>query len=79
MANSDHVALLKKSVEAWNDWRSEKPRVRPDLIGADLRGANLTDVDLRGGRVRFKELLPQQHQDLCRSERSDRIRQSAGV
>ena len=36
MANDEHVALLKKDVEAWNEWRDANPDVRPDFSGADL-------------------------------------------
>jgi Pentapeptide repeats (8 copies) len=49
MANDEHVALLKKGVEAWNAWRDENPDIiRPDLTGANLRGANLSGADLSG-------------------------------
>jgi uncharacterized protein YjbI with pentapeptide repeats len=49
MANDEHVALLKKGVAAWNQWREENADIRrPDLVGADLNGANLTGADLRG-------------------------------
>jgi len=40
MANDEHVALLKKDVKAWNEWRSQ---YRGDFIPdhADLFCANL--------------------------------------
>jgi hypothetical protein len=41
MANDEHVALLKRGVDAWNEWRREYPDIRPDLSEADLSGANL--------------------------------------
>jgi len=41
MANDDHVALLKKDVDAWNRWRGENPNVVPSLRGALLGGADL--------------------------------------
>jgi uncharacterized protein YjbI with pentapeptide repeats len=46
MANDEHVAILKKSVEAWNKWRRKDEISMPilqraDFAGADLRGANL--------------------------------------
>lgn len=47
MANPEHVTLLKKGVEYWNEWREENPRVVPDLSGADLEGARLQGADLR--------------------------------
>jgi Pentapeptide repeats (8 copies) len=46
MANDEHVAMLKKGVDAWNAWRSENPDIRPDLSNADLREANLRGADL---------------------------------
>jgi hypothetical protein len=44
MANDDHIAMLKKGVDAWNAWREENRNVRADLSGADLSGANRLDV-----------------------------------
>ena len=48
MANDEHVAILKKGVEAWNAWRDENPDIRPDLRGANLREANLSRANLAG-------------------------------
>ena len=53
MANLEHIALLKKSTPKWNEWRRENPRITPDLIwanlqGANLRGANLIEANLQG-------------------------------
>jgi hypothetical protein len=36
MANDEHVAMLKKGVAAWNEWRDKNPAIRPDLSHADL-------------------------------------------
>jgi uncharacterized protein YjbI with pentapeptide repeats len=44
MANDEHVALLKQGVAAWNAWREENPNIQPDLSGAKLSGANLSNV-----------------------------------
>src|SRR5438477_137291 len=41
MANPEHLAMLKRGVEAWNAWRTENPTVRPDLNQADLVGETL--------------------------------------
>jgi hypothetical protein len=43
MANDEHVALLKQGVAAWNAWRREHPDIRPNLSGAYLADAHLTD------------------------------------
>jgi hypothetical protein len=45
MANDEHVAMLKKGVDAWNAWRNQNPDIRPDLAGASLSEANLSGVD----------------------------------
>src|ERR1039458_3490232 len=52
MANRAHIAMLKRGVEAWNDWRQKNPHITPDLSqvtvparalgGANLAHANLT-------------------------------------
>ena len=47
MANKKHVARLKQGVEAWNQWRRENPRIRPNLSRADLIRASLRGADLR--------------------------------
>ena len=41
MGNKAHLNVLKKGVWEWNQWRGRNPNVRPDFIGADLRGMNL--------------------------------------
>jgi hypothetical protein len=52
MANDEHVAMLKKGVDAWNAWRKENPNIRPDLGGAGLDFAdNLSGADLSGARL----------------------------
>jgi hypothetical protein len=42
MANDEHVALLKKGVDAWNAWREANNHIHPDLSGADFSGAKLS-------------------------------------
>jgi uncharacterized protein YjbI with pentapeptide repeats len=46
MANDEHVALLKKGVDAWNAWRVENPDIPPDLSKANLHEANLHEANL---------------------------------
>jgi uncharacterized protein YjbI with pentapeptide repeats len=46
MANQEHLDILKKGVDAWNKWRKEHPKIRPALIGADLKEANLSVANL---------------------------------
>jgi pentapeptide repeat protein len=61
MANDEHVALLKKGVEAWNAWRDENAKLRPDLSKADLKeaylpGANLSRAGLSHGNLSGADL-----------------------
>jgi uncharacterized protein YjbI with pentapeptide repeats len=56
MTNPVHEALLRQSIEDWNDWRAENRSVCPDLSGlamsaANLRGADLSHARLRGARL----------------------------
>lgn len=58
MANEEHLAILKKGVSAWNEWRAENPSLKPDLSeaflartafnGVDFDRANLHGADLGG-------------------------------
>lgn len=71
MANPEHIRLLKRGAHAWNQWRQEDKRVRPDLSHADLsrhilksfnfrrtnlRGANLKGSDLTGASMHGADL-----------------------
>lgn len=63
MANQEHLKILKKGVQAWNQWRRENPEIWVDLYkvdldkdtfnqahsvgGIDLRGINFINTDLR--------------------------------
>src|SRR5215472_2050008 len=49
MANDDHVAILKKGVLAWNEWRFKNQVLHPDLSGATLDGLDLTGETLGAG------------------------------
>src|SRR5262249_60319308 len=51
MANDEHVAMLKKGVDAWNTWLGESPSVVPDLSGANLSEANLSGANLDGANL----------------------------
>jgi uncharacterized protein YjbI with pentapeptide repeats len=63
MANSEHLAILRKGVEAWNKWRKENPRILPDLSGMSLREShpnmqkiNLSKADFRKVNLRDADL-----------------------
>jgi len=51
MANDEHVAMLKKGVDAWNAWRRENADIIPDLRGAHLDEAHLTEAHLNGANL----------------------------
>jgi Pentapeptide repeats (8 copies) len=57
MANEEHLAILKKGVPAWNEWREQHPDIRPDLRGAYLSGANLSKANLRQADLRDAHLI----------------------
>ena len=46
MANKDHLAILRKDVDAWNEWREKNRDIQPDLIEANLNMANLSRANL---------------------------------
>jgi uncharacterized protein YjbI with pentapeptide repeats len=54
MEDEAHLSVLKQGVEAWNQWRGERTErwqadlSETNLIGADLRRANLRRADLTG-------------------------------
>jgi uncharacterized protein YjbI with pentapeptide repeats len=71
MANDEHIAMLKKGVDAWNEWRWQDRDLRPDLsqaslmgvhlfgwnlAGASLHGANLTGASLHGANLTGADL-----------------------
>jgi hypothetical protein len=46
MANEEQLAILRRGVKVWNEWRKTKPDEKIDLVGVNLREANLNKVDL---------------------------------
>jgi len=46
MANQEQLDILMQGVEDWNRWRKEYPDILPDL-----RGANLSEANLRGANL----------------------------
>ena len=57
MADQKQVEKLLKGEKAWNSWRIKNPVITsPDLIGADLSGANLTMVNLIGANLTKADL-----------------------
>jgi uncharacterized protein YjbI with pentapeptide repeats len=56
MANDDHIAQLKKGVEAWNAWRQKNPDILPDLSESDLTQADLRTANLSGASLSRAQL-----------------------
>ena len=57
MANDEHVALLRKGVAAWNEWRQQNPGVEANLFKANLSGTDLSGTDLSGTDLRWANLI----------------------
>jgi len=55
MANADHLERLQQGVDVWNAWRL--PSVGPDLVEANLRGADLKGADLVMARLHWADLV----------------------
>jgi len=47
VANANHLAILKKGVAYWNEWRNAHNEIIPDLNGINLNGENLSGINLR--------------------------------
>ena len=54
MPNEKQLALLEHGAAEWNQWRADNPEAIPDLAGADLARANLTEANV--GWVRGRDL-----------------------
>ena len=57
MPKPEHIAILQKGVDVWNQWRKENAGIRPDLTWADLNGANLNGADLNGAHLNGADLI----------------------
>lgn len=55
MANNEHLAILKRGILAWNEWRT-KTREIPNLNSANFSLADLSNADLRGADLGGAEL-----------------------
>ena len=51
MANQEHLDILKRGVEIWNQWREEHSDIQPNLSGANLFQADLLLADLSGANL----------------------------
>lgn len=56
MANPEHVKILEKGVNDWNQWREMNPDIKPDLSNHDLRGKKLPSINFSKTNLREAEL-----------------------
>ena len=56
MVNHSQFRLLKKSVNEWNKWREENPKIEIDLSRVNLYDANLGNVNLSNANLCDGEL-----------------------
>lgn len=57
MASKEHLNVLKRGVEIWNQWRQRIPGLRPILENADLSGTDLSEANLLGADLGGANLL----------------------
>ena|SRR5450755_3160901 len=57
MADKEHFELVMDDVNAWNKWREENPKEKPDLSFAVMRGADLMLANLSGAIFREADLV----------------------
>jgi hypothetical protein len=57
MANPEHLEKLKEGVEAWNTWRRANAGIMPELRGANLSGAVLSEANLSGANLNSAKLV----------------------
>lgn len=57
MADEEHLALLRESVEQWNAWRLSTRYIEVDLNGVDLSDANLTGVKFSKTHLNHAQLV----------------------
>ena len=51
MADEEQLKRLKRGVEAWNEWRRNNPKVKINLVKADLSKANLNGAKMPDGTL----------------------------
>jgi hypothetical protein len=56
MANAEQIAILKKGVAAWNEWRENHPEVVVDLSDTDFCQVELNEGGFRGANLREANL-----------------------
>ena len=57
MADKEQFELLMHDVDAWNKWRDDNPKLKPDLSYAVMRGADLTLANLAHSQLYEADLV----------------------
>ncbi|GHO98878.1 hypothetical protein KSF_089260 [Reticulibacter mediterranei] len=57
MTKKQYIDLLKQGVVAWNTWRTNHQNIQPNLSGADLSGADLSEANLSGADLSEANLI----------------------
>jgi len=57
MADKEHFELVMGDIDAWNKWREEHPKEKPDLSFAVMRGADLMLANLSGAALYEADLV----------------------
>ena len=70
MANPGHLKILRKGVDAWNEWREKNSEIIPDLSRADLSylqfcGGNLIEANLKKATLYYANLRNVNLDDAC--------------
>jgi hypothetical protein len=63
MGNNEHIEILQRGVDVWDEWRAQNPEIIPDLSGmsvneGDFIGANLQGANLSGANCYQAEFGP---------------------
>ena len=45
MAKAEHLKILDKGVDEWNNWRKNNPDLVPDLMKTDLEGKDFRKIN----------------------------------
>lgn len=56
MANPEHLVILKKSVQEWNNWKVDNYFTDESIFSVDLRSANLSELYLDGIDLSYADL-----------------------
>ncbi len=65
MANQEHVDLINRGAQVWNQWRQDHPELRPDLYAAHLKNADLSGMNLSSATLTVAILYKAAARPIC--------------